>query len=349
MAEKTISELTQATQITDSDLFVLQQGGTAKKLLGSTLKGYVVMDVVSAEAQTLPAGSEATAEYDKANKTLKIGVPVGAQGPQGATGPANALTVGTVEDGDEAAVTISGDAPAQTISFVLPRGAKGATGAKGDTGAAGSIWWFCNYPLAQATTVPLIRVYNPNGSIVTSAGALRPLDLILSAVDGCVKYVNYIAGTGADAIVNLMGYPLSLRGNTGDTGATGATGPQGPQGPQGADGSKWFVQSIEPETDVNSGDYWLDTRYGEVYRATTVGSDTAVNWKVAGINLIGDTGPQGETGPQGPKGDPGPQGPQGETGPQGPQGDDYVLTEADKAEIVAATVAALPKYDGGVS
>ena len=33
---------------------------------------------------------------------------------------------------------------------------------------------------------------------------------------------------------------------------------------------------------------------------------------------------------------------------QGPAGDDYVLTETDKAEIVAATVAALPKYDGGV-
>lgn len=30
------------------------------------------------------------------------------------------------------------------------------------------------------------------------------------------------------------------------------------------------------------------------------------------------------------------------------KGDDYVLTDADKAEIVAATVAALPKYDGGV-
>ena len=66
----------------------------------------------------------------------------------------------------------------------------------------------------------------------------------------------------------------------------------------------------------------------------------------------GDTGPQGPkgetgaTGPQGPKGDTGatgatgPKGPQGETGatgPQGPKGDPdatYVLTDADKAEIV---------------
>ena len=236
MADKSISELTQATEVTDSDLFVLQQGDTAKKLLGSTLKGYVVMDVVSAEAQTLPAGSEATADYDKANKTLKIGVPTGSQGPTGETGPANALTVGTVEDGDKAVVTISGDAPAQTISFVLPRGAKGATGEKGNPGVDGPVWWFCDYPLAQATSVPLTSVHNPNGSIVTSAGALRPRDLVLSTVDGYVKYVNYIAGTGVDATVNLMGYPLSLRGNTGATGPQGPQGPQGQTGPQGATG-----------------------------------------------------------------------------------------------------------------
>lgn len=87
MADKAISELAQATEVTDSDLFVLQQGNVAKKLSGSTLKNYVVLDVVSAEAQTLPAGSDATANYDKANKTLIIGVPTGLTGPEGPHGP----------------------------------------------------------------------------------------------------------------------------------------------------------------------------------------------------------------------------------------------------------------------
>ena len=39
--------------------------------------------------------------------------------------------------------------------------------------------------------------------------------------------------------------------------------------------------------------------------------------------VVGDTGPQGATGPQGPQGiqgEPGPQGPKGETGATGPQG-----------------------------
>lgn len=76
----------------------------------------------------------------------------------------------------------------------------------------------------------------------------------------------------------------------------------------------------------------------------------------------GDTGEKGAAGPQGPKGDPGEQGIQGEpgakgdkgdTGAQGPKGDkgdtgaagkdgsDYVLTEADKAELVQLVIESL--------
>lgn len=57
---------------------------------------------------------------------------------KGAIGPANALTIGTVEGGDEAGVTISGDAPAQVLNFVLPRGAAGAQGPQGIQGPAGA-------------------------------------------------------------------------------------------------------------------------------------------------------------------------------------------------------------------
>ena len=65
MADKAISDLTQATQITNEDLFVLQQGGTAKKLKGATLLDFVTLSVVSVTVTTLPAGSLATATYDK--------------------------------------------------------------------------------------------------------------------------------------------------------------------------------------------------------------------------------------------------------------------------------------------
>ena len=61
MADKSIVDLTQATQITNDDLFVLQQGDEAKKLKGETLLDFVTLSVISVSVMTLPAGSPATA------------------------------------------------------------------------------------------------------------------------------------------------------------------------------------------------------------------------------------------------------------------------------------------------
>lgn len=167
MADKTISELTQATQITNDDMFVLQQNGEAKKLLGMTLLDFVTLSVVSVTVTTLPAGSQATATYDKTTGTLALGIPqgskgdtgatgatgatgpqgeqgvqgktgaTGATGPQGAVGPANVLTIGSVTSGKVASATITGEAPNQVLNLVLEKGDKGETGDKGATGATG--------------------------------------------------------------------------------------------------------------------------------------------------------------------------------------------------------------------
>jgi hypothetical protein len=64
----------------------------------------------------------------------------GIQGIQGPTGPANVLTIGTVTTGapgTAASATISGAAPNQTISFVIPRGDVGAQGIQGIQGIQG--------------------------------------------------------------------------------------------------------------------------------------------------------------------------------------------------------------------
>ena len=83
MADKTISDLTQAESIGSEDLFVLQQNGEAKKLKGEQLIDYVTMDVVSVTASTLPAGSPATASYNKATGVLALGIPKGDKGDNG--------------------------------------------------------------------------------------------------------------------------------------------------------------------------------------------------------------------------------------------------------------------------
>lgn len=72
----------------------------------------------------------------------------GSTGAQGATGPANQLVLGTVTasaPGSSPAISITGAAPSQTISFTLPRGDTGPTGPAPSltigtttTGAAGS-------------------------------------------------------------------------------------------------------------------------------------------------------------------------------------------------------------------
>lgn len=128
MADKAISDLIQATQITNEDLFVLEQDGEAKKLKGATLLDFLTFDVMSVSVTTLPAGSQATAIYNKATGALTLGIPMGAQGAPGApgaNGPANTLKIGTVTSGAVASATITGTAPNQTLNLVLKQGDKG--------------------------------------------------------------------------------------------------------------------------------------------------------------------------------------------------------------------------------
>ena len=60
-----------------------------------------------------------------------VPISVGAQGrkgDQGATGPTNKLTIGTVTSGTEVSATITGEAPNQVLNLVLKQGDKGNPG-----------------------------------------------------------------------------------------------------------------------------------------------------------------------------------------------------------------------------
>ena len=76
---------------------------------------------------------------------------------------------------------------------------------------------------------------------------------------------------------------------------------------------------------------------------------TEVNGTESFDVMNGKTGPQGPQGVQGPIGPEGPQGEQGiqgPEGPQGPKGNDYVLTDADKKNIVQEVLNALNPAEG---
>lgn len=130
--------------------------------------------------------------------------------------------------------------------------------------------------------------------------------------------MQYVVWTRAN---NNVGEPDDYWLNIGALSLVGPRGPQGPQGIQGIQGvrgSIWYSSSAipTPSTAYNTGDEWLHTSTGDVYRyyGRDDGSGLAGYWSRSG-NIRGPQGVQGPTGPQGI------QGIQGPTGPQGAKGD----------------------------
>jgi hypothetical protein len=112
-------------------------------------------------------------------------------GPQGATGPANVITVAatnTIAPGQSASVTISGTAPSQSLTFNIPRGVDGVLGGPGP---------------ANVLSV---------GTVSAGASGTQPQVTI--------------TGTAPSQTINFT----IPRGDTGATGATGNTGATGPKG-----------------------------------------------------------------------------------------------------------------------
>lgn len=200
MADKAISDLTQALQITNEDLFVLQQGGIAKSLKGETLLKFVTLSVVNVTVTTLPAGSSATATYDKSTGTLALGIPQGSKGDTGATGatgPANVLTIGTVTSGKVASATITGEVPNQVLNLVLEKGDKGETGDIGPQGKTGD----------TGETGPQGPQGNPGADAPTITGiTIRQSDyhLIVTLSDGTSYDAGYCRGASGAGTGDML-------------------------------------------------------------------------------------------------------------------------------------------------
>lgn len=69
-----------------------------------------------------------------------VELPTGAQGIKGDTGeqgPANTLSIGSVEKGENASAIITGESPHQLLSLILPKGDQGEQGIQGEKGDKG--------------------------------------------------------------------------------------------------------------------------------------------------------------------------------------------------------------------
>ena len=128
--------------------------------------------------QVLTTGSDGKA-------TWAAGTP-GPPGPEGDIGPANTLTIGTVTGGASAGATITGDAPDQTLSLVLPQGAKGDRGDVGPQGPPGVV--------SSASSYVLVGPGRPDQPS-TTAGVItgaEPVGAEYRSTDGA-QVVNYAA------------------------------------------------------------------------------------------------------------------------------------------------------------
>lgn len=204
-------------------------------------------------AQTIVITDTSTGvEIVEAVTTVTIessGIP-GPQGVQGPAGPPNTLAIGTVTDGDEADATITGDAPEQVLSLVLPRGATGPQGPQGEQGPQG-IQGIQGPTGPQGDTGPQ-GPQGPKGD-TGDTGPQGP-----QGIQGAT------GATGATGPANELSIGTVSGGGIASASISGTppaqtldlvlpTGAQGPQGPTGSGGTAYV-----PRTRDLNNTLWLD-------------------------------------------------------------------------------------------
>lgn len=136
MADKAITDLTQATQITGEDLFVLEQSGEAKKLKGSQVVQYA-KDSVAAEVQGVKKyadSAKASADAAAASATKAAGA---AQGIDDKVAAADASAKAAASSAVAAAESATGvDEKVQAAQTAATNAAKSETAAKAAQTAA---------------------------------------------------------------------------------------------------------------------------------------------------------------------------------------------------------------------
>jgi hypothetical protein len=191
------------------------------------------------------------------------------------------LSIGTVTTGtagSTATASITGEPPAQTISFVIPRGDQGETGAQGPQGIQG--------------------ITGATGS-QGATGATGPT--------GPKGDTGDTGLTGATGPAGATG-PQGATGETGPAGATGAQGEAGPTGPQGIQGETGLTGATGPQGAAGAqGEQGIQGATGPTGPAGEAGATGAT----------GPEGPQGPAGATGPAGETGATGATGPEGPSG--------------------------------
>lgn len=261
MADKAITDLTQATQITGEDLFVLQQGGEAKKLKGSQVVQYA-KDAVAAEVHGVKEyadNAKASADAAAASAEKAAGV---AQGIDDKVAAADASAKAAASSAAAAAASATGvDEKVQAAQTAADNAAQSETAAKAAQTAAANAQEAAESAQTRAQAAQTAAESAQEAAEIakdaaagsSTAAGQKATQAAQSAEDAAsAKSAAETAKTDAqaarDAIVNMIveavtletGKPATVtkslvdnvyklafglpRGNTGATGPQGATG-----------------------------------------------------------------------------------------------------------------------------
>lgn len=287
-----------------SEISVVVVGSTSINSVvgnGDTVKVNVGNQTVgggNGAAATIEAGAVTTIDATQTATVTNVGTAYAAKfnfslprGFTGLTGPATSLSIGSVSTGASAAVSITGSAPSQSLSFVLPAGpanslsigsvSTGTTAAVSITGAAPSqslSFVLPQGPVGQANSLSI-------GSVTT--GATAAVSITGSAPS---QSLSFVLQPGATGPANSLSIGSVTTGATAAVSITGSSPSQSlsfvlPQGPAGP------VSSLKIGTVITGPDA----------AATITGTAPTQT-----LNLVL---PQGATGVQGPQGEVGPTGP----------------------------------------
>jgi hypothetical protein len=194
------------------------------------------LENMDATATSLAADASPTASIStvSGHYRLSLGIPVGV--------PPD-FSIGTVQSGQTAAVTMTGTATAPVLNFVLPKGDTGATGATGETGATGATPQF---------SIGTVQKGDAAAATITGTAAQPVLNLTLPKGDPGA------AGTpGATGSTPALSVGTVTTGNPGTNASVTISGTNEapvlnftiPRGAQGAPGPVGSVNGISPDSE----------------------------------------------------------------------------------------------------
>ena len=249
------------------------------------------------QAATIQAGTVTTIDATQTATVTNVGSAYAAKfnfslprGYTGSAGPANSLSISTVSTGTTAAVSISGSAPSQSLSFVLQPGPAGPANSLSigsvSTGTTAAVSISGSAPSQSLSFVLPQGPAGPANSLSVgsvSTGATAAVSISGSAPSQSLSFVLQPGPTGP---------ANSLSIGSVSTGATAAVSISGSAPSQ----SLSFVLQPGPTGPANS------LSIGSVTTGTTAAVSISGSAPSQSISFVLPAGPKGDTGPQGPAG-----------------------------------------------